>query len=194
MTENPTPQNPLLSLSPEILQRHAKSAKIAGFVCLLLGIAAFIVPGVFTLAIEIVIGSLLLVAGLAQIFAAFGAAGSKHRLLALVTGLLTAAVGVLFLLNPLQGVIALTALLGIYFLASGVFRLAYSFQLAGPGSRGVSIFNAVISIVLGALVLSGWPESSPFILGIFLGIDLIFIGFFLLTYSSACKQIPRSLD
>ena len=95
----------------------------------------------------------------------------------------------LFLLNPLKGVIALTAILGIYFLASGIFRLAYSFQLAGPGSRGVSLFNAVISIVLGALVLSGWPESSLFLLGIFLGIDLIFFGFFLLTYGSACKQM-----
>ena len=189
MSNEPTPPpSPLLNLSPEVLQRHSKSARTAGWICLAIGIAAFILPGVFTLGIEILIGTLLLIAGLTQVFAAFGSIGSKHWFLAMVTGLLSAVVGVLFLTNPLKGIITLTILLGIFFLVSGVARLIYSFQLAGKGSRGISIFNAAITILLGVLILSGWPESSPVILGIFLGIDLIFVGIFLLTYSSACKQ------
>ncbi|MBC2601841.1 HdeD family acid-resistance protein [Puniceicoccus vermicola] len=190
MSQNPVP-SPFLNVSPEILQRHAKSAKIAGIVCILIGIAAMAIPGVFTLGIEIFIGSLLLVAGLTQVFAAVGSIGSRHWFLALLTGILTTAVGILFLTNPLKGIITLTALLGIFFLASGIVRLIYSFQLSGKGSAGVSIFNAIVTIILGALVLSGWPESSPVILGIFLGIDLIFFGLFLLTYSSACKRFSE---
>ncbi|MGE9291328.1 MAG: HdeD family acid-resistance protein [Puniceicoccales bacterium] len=186
MSTEPT-SSPFLKLPAEVLDRHAKSAKIGGFICILVGIAAMAIPGVFTLGIEIFIGTLLLIAGLTQVFAAFGSMGSRHWFLALFTGLLSTAVGILFLTNPLKGIITLTALLGIFFLVSGIFRLVYSFQIAGKGSAGASIFNAIITIILGALVLSGWPESSPFILGIFLGIDLVFFGFFLLTYSSACK-------
>ncbi len=189
MNETPLPPAALANLSPEVLRRHAKSAKIGGLISILIGIAAIALPGLFTLGIEILIGTLLLVAGLTQVFSAFGSTGSRHWLLALLVGLLSAGVGILFLTNPLQGIMTLTALLGIYFLASGILRLIYSFQLSGTGSRGFSIFNAIISIILGALVLSGWPETSLFILGLFLGIDLIFFGFFLITYSSACKQM-----
>tara|TARA_R100000027_G_scaffold67028_1_gene64271 strand:- start:7678 stop:8262 length:585 start_codon:yes stop_codon:yes gene_type:complete len=190
MSTEPTPPV-LLNLSPETLNRHAKSAKIWGIVSILIGIAAIAVPGLFSLGIEIFVGTLLLVAGLTQVFAAFGSLGSRHWFLALLIGLLTTAVGVMFLTNPLKGILTLTALLGIFFLVSGFFRLIYSFQLTSGGSKGVSIFNAIITLVLGGLVLGGWPESSPFILGIFLGIDLIFFGLFLLTYSCTCNQLQN---
>jgi len=185
----PTPSIQAFGLSPDKLRRHAKGTFWAGVIALILGILAIALPGIFTLAVEILVGSLLLVAGLAQIFAAFGSIGSKNWWLALLTGILSAAIGVLFLLNPFQGAAALTALLGIFFLISGTFRLIYCLNLKGVPGSGFGIFNAIVTLVLGVLVLVGWPGSSIYVIGILLGIDLLFLGIFLITFGNACKKL-----
>ena len=38
------------------------------------------------------------------------------------------------------------------------------------------LFSAVISIVLGGLIISQWPATGLYMLGLFLGIELIFAG------------------
>ncbi|MEM0964829.1 MAG: DUF308 domain-containing protein [Verrucomicrobiota bacterium] len=192
MPETPSLPNPFANLGPDVLRRNSKAAFWGGILSVILGIAAISLPGVFTLGIEVFIGTLLVIGGLVQVFSAFGSIGSKNWLLAGFVGALTAVVGVLFLLNPLKGVVALTALLGIFFLVSGVFRLVAAIQLRGSGkATGFAVVNAVITIVLGGLVLAEWPESSIYILGLFLGIDLIFIGLSLIAVSGAMKQAGK---
>jgi uncharacterized membrane protein HdeD (DUF308 family) len=192
MSQEPPLPSALSNLTPEKLRRHGKSAFRGGVISILLGLGAIALPGLFTLGIEIFIGTLLLIAGLSQIFSAIGSTGSKNWWLALLSGILTALVGGLFLLNPLKGVVALTVILGIFFLVSGIFRLFYSAQLKATPGAGWGTINAVISIILGVLVLTGIPEASTFILGLFLGIDLLFFGFFLLVFGSACRNAADS--
>lgn len=192
MTESKLPSIDPLGLSPENLRRHAKGTFWAGIIAVILGILAIALPGIFTLGVEILVGSLLLVAGLAQVFAAFGSIGSKNWWLALLTGVLATVIGILFLINPFKGAAALTALLGIFFLVSGMFRLFYCIQLKGVPGTGFGIFNAIVTLILGILVLAGWPSSSVYVIGILLGIDLLFLGFFLINFGNACKKLGRA--
>ena len=191
LSEHPSP---LPGLDPARLCRHAKGSFWGGIVSIIIGLAAIALPGLFTLGIEIFIGTLLTIAGISQVFASLSSVGSRHWWLALLTGLLTAVVGVLFLLNPFQGAAALTAVFGALFLVSGFFRLFYASQLRGVEGAGWGIFNAIVGIALGVLILAGWPGTSTFILGLFLGIDLLFFGFFLIVFGRACQRIGEGPD
>lgn len=185
---DPTDPLPAIGLDPGKLRKHARATFWTGVGAIVLGVLAVLLPGIFTLGIEIFIGSLLLVAGGFQTVGALGSFRARHSWLALLTGLLTAAVGLLFLLNPFQGAAALTALLGAFFLVAGMFRLLYGIRLRGTPGSGWGVFNGIVTLALGVLVLAGWPETSLFILGLFLGIDLIFLGFFLTAVGGACRR------
>jgi len=66
-------------------------------------------------------------------------------------------------------------LLGILYLALGAFRTAYVVSHHVP-KRLWHLFNALISFILGILILANWPASSLYIIGLFVGIDLFFTG------------------
>jgi uncharacterized membrane protein HdeD (DUF308 family) len=61
------------------------------------------------------------------------------------------------------------------FLVGGLFQLVGSVALALPG-WGWQAADGVITFVLGLLVLAGWPTSGLWVIGLFLGIDLILYG------------------
>lgn len=93
----------------------------------------------------------------------------------LIVGLLYATVGYMLIQSPLYSSIPLTLLLGIFYVIVGIFRIGYasSFRLI---KWQWSMFNGVISLLLGILILANWPASSLYIIGLFVGIDLIFAG------------------
>jgi uncharacterized membrane protein HdeD (DUF308 family) len=63
----------------------------------------------------------------------------------------------------------------MFFLVGGLFQLVGSVALALPG-WGWQAADGVITFVLGLLVLAGWPTSGLWVIGLFLGIDLILYG------------------
>ncbi len=78
--------------------------------------------------------------------------------------------------NPLLTAVWLTLILGAALVASGIMRifLGFNMQLARPGSGWSS--SGVITLLLGIIILIHWPVSSLYVLGIFLGVDLVFAG------------------
>jgi uncharacterized membrane protein HdeD (DUF308 family) len=66
--------------------------------------------------------------------------------------------------------------MGIFFLIGGLFQLIGSFAVSLPG-WGWQALDGIITIILGALVLAQWPASGLWVVGLFIGIDLIFYGF-----------------
>jgi len=83
--------------------------------------------------------------------------------------------GVLLIDSPLLGSISLTLMLGIFYVVLGFFRLLYSVSLRSP-QWGWSTLNALVSLLIGGLILASWPTSGLFVIGLFVGIDLMFTG------------------
>jgi uncharacterized membrane protein HdeD (DUF308 family) len=78
--------------------------------------------------------------------------------------------------NPLLAAALLTLLLGCALLVSGIMRIVLAFSMKeGTPWMWVAVSGA-ITLLLGLIILAHWPVSSLYILGIFLGIDLIFAG------------------
>ncbi|MBD3389982.1 HdeD family acid-resistance protein [Candidatus Micrarchaeota archaeon] len=146
-----------------------------GVLLLLFGFAVIIFPAAGTFTVEILFGIILLVAGITQVVLAFQARKWGGFLFTLLAGLLYLVVGVLLLVFPLQGTITLTLLLGAALLLGGIFKVALAFKTK-PDMYGWLTFDGVISLLLGALVLAGWPSDAVWVMGLLFGIDLLFSG------------------
>jgi len=148
-----------------------------GIALVLLGMFAISAAMFTTLLSVVLIGVIILIAGAIIIIDAvtFWRVKMSGFVLHLFMGILYVAVGIALVKDPLQGSISLTFLLGVLYLALGAFRTAYVLLHRAP-RWDLSLFNALISLILGMLILASWPASSLYIIGLFVGIDLVFSG------------------
>ena len=99
-------------------------------------------------------------------------AGFFHHLLAAI---LFGVVGGLLVSRPLLSAEALTIVMAAFFMVGGLFQAIGSVVVGLPG-WGWQLLDGVITFVLGVLVFCQWPASGLWVIGLFVGIDLIFYG------------------
>jgi len=146
-----------------------------GIGLLLLGIAAVAGSVTATVATMVFFGWLLLMASGIEIVQAVMVgkwAGFFYHLLAAI---LFGVTGVLLVTRPVISAEVATIFMAMFFMIGGLFQLIGSFAIAVPG-WGWLAADGIISFVLGVLVLAQWPASGLWVIGLFLGIDLIFYG------------------
>jgi uncharacterized membrane protein HdeD (DUF308 family) len=155
-------------------------------------IAGVIALGSVVMATEtavLVVGIMMVMAGVAEIISAFNVKDWGKFALWMLLGLLYVAAGVICWLNPLMAATTLTLFLGIALMIGGIVRafLAWNVREAGKPWGWVAV-SALITLLLGLMIVAKWPYSSVYTLGIFLGVDLIFIGSAWLTIGLALKK------
>jgi uncharacterized membrane protein HdeD (DUF308 family) len=91
--------------------------------------------------------------------------------------------------NPAAGALSLTLLLAAFFMVGGILRIVAAVSFRFPG-RGWAVFGGLVTLVLGAMIWSEWPTSSIWVIGTFVGIDLIFDGWSLVMTGMAARQLP----
>jgi uncharacterized membrane protein HdeD (DUF308 family) len=146
-----------------------------GVVSALLGLTALTLVGTATIASVYLIALFMIFVGGSEIVLGVNAHVWSNRLLLVVVGLLYIVAGAFALANPLTGAAGLTLLLGASLFATGLVRIYLGVKLP-HGPSGLVVLAGVITTLLGMLILFGWPENSIFVLGIFLGVDLLFYG------------------
>ncbi len=90
-------------------------------------------------------------------------------------GLLYIIAGVMLFANPLRASIVLTLAFAIAWIASGIVRLFQSY-LYWEWSGWLLLLSGVVGIVAGLIILSKWPISGLWVLGLLVGIDLLVHG------------------
>jgi uncharacterized membrane protein HdeD (DUF308 family) len=93
----------------------------------------------------------------------------------LVAAVLFGVVGFLIIWRPLATAEILTLLMGAFFLATGLFQIIAPAITALP-DWGWHVLNGVIALLLGVLVLAQWPVTGLWVIGTFVGIELLFYG------------------
>jgi uncharacterized membrane protein HdeD (DUF308 family) len=146
-----------------------------GIALVLLGILAIARAVAATVVSMLFFGWLLLIASGIEIVQAImvgkWAGLFQHWLGAVLFGVL----GALIIWRPLVTAEILTLLMGLFFLVAGLFQLITPFMVSLP-EWGWHALNGLITLVLGILVLAQWPVSGLWVIGLFLGIELIFYG------------------
>ena len=155
---------------------------LLGVLIFLVGLFGVIWPIVLTTTTIFFLAYLLIVGGAILLIHAISHFKGQGFWLSLLSGLLFLVIGILFLTHPGVSLATLTLFIGGIFLVSGVYRIFVSIVLRFY-AWGFSLFSGIISLILGYLVLAHWPSSSLWVLGLFVGIDLIFIGWFIMLTS-----------
>jgi uncharacterized membrane protein HdeD (DUF308 family) len=123
-----------------------------------------------------VVGIMMLVAGVAEVFNAFQIKTWGKFLLWLLIGILYIVAGFGTFENPLLAASLLTLLLGCALLVSGLMRIILGFGMKEEMPWLGVVFSGVVTLLLGLIILAHWPVSGLYILGLFLGLDLLFAG------------------
>lgn len=132
-------------------------------------------------------GLLLIGAGGVQIVHAFMARQWSGLFLSLLLGLLYLATGVICVSKPSAAAVGLTLWIAAFCFIAGLFRMATS-ALMRFDHWGWVFFNGLITFILGILILSDWPLSGLWVIGLFVGIDMILSGWSCILLSLAARQ------
>lgn len=148
---------------------------VLGILMILVGVMAISAAAITGLAAIIVIGAALGIAGFVEIIHGLGKGHKAYRPLRLLGGLLSLVVGVLFVLRPMAGLSTLTLLLAAYFFASGLFHSVTSLMDRYP-NWGWDLAYGIAALVLGVIVVAGWPISALWVVGTLVGIEILMRG------------------
>jgi uncharacterized membrane protein HdeD (DUF308 family) len=161
-----------------------------GIILVVVGVIAVATPLVASLATAVAFGSLLVLGGIAQLVGAFWTRDWSGFFLSLLMGVLYLVVGLMFLRHPGDALVAMTLLLACALMVGGLFRIIASLWYKFP-FWGWTLAAGVINLLLGLYIYSQWPFDSFIILGLFLGIDLIFTGWTWVVLALALKDRAR---
>lgn len=165
---------------------------IVGAALILGGIAALGRPLAAGVAATIFIGWLMVFAGASHFLGALAGRGFGQMLLRLVLALIYAAAGVWLLTSPGKGLALLTLVLGITLIVDGMATFVYAFALPYFVGKGILFLSAMFSILVGIVIWVKWPLSSTLVIGILLGIRLLFAGFSFVAMGFAVKNAPEA--
>lgn len=180
---NPSPARPIRK--PELRRRLT----IIGIVFAVLGGLAILLPALATLAAELLIAWLLILWGGAGLWFAwemrpepewrYGAGAFGIALL----------LGLVFLLFPRIGIETMTVLMMIVFLMEGVVSILLGLRLSGRlRNWGWMAVSGVCSLIVGLIILIGWPGTAAWTLGLLLGVNFMTTGISLVMLGKAAKD------
>jgi uncharacterized membrane protein HdeD (DUF308 family) len=169
------------------LQQHWVWLLGLGIISIILGAIALSSSVLFTMASVIFFGWILLVVGVLEVAHGFWQRRWGGVFLHLLNGILSVVVGVLMIGNPAASALILTLLLAMFFMVAGLFRISAALVMRFP-RWGWRLLNGIVTLLLGILIWAQWPLSGLWVIGLFVGVDLIFSGWASVMLSLAARQ------
>ena len=179
----------------DAIARRWKLLVIQGAILTLLGILAIALPRFATLTVELFIGWLFLIAGIAGLVAIIALRDIPAFLWGLVTAALSVVTGILLLWHPAAGAVSLTILLTAFFITEGIFQTAaaLAYREVLGGSWGFVLLSGITDLVLAAIIVFALPQSAGWTLGILVGINLITSGYGILIIAFVGRRLAKEL-
>jgi uncharacterized membrane protein HdeD (DUF308 family) len=162
---------------------HSSALSITIAILLILaGLAAIFLPFLAGIAISIAVGWLLLFAGIFHLVFGWHTRSAGAVIWKILVGLAYLFAAFWILEHPGRGLLTLTLVLAFYLFFEGIFEaIIYAKLRKFPGS-GWFLFDAIVTIVLGIMILMSWPVSSAWAVGTLIGISILFSGITRLSY------------
>jgi uncharacterized membrane protein HdeD (DUF308 family) len=158
-----------------------------GILLSVLGVLLIVAPVLGTLAVDLLIAWFLIIGGVAEVIHAFMEKAWRGFLLELASGVLYLIVGGLLLFNPMAGAQALTLVLAAFLLVEGIVRIAMALRLRPAQGWGWLLFGGIVSVILAVLIWMQWPASGLWVIGLLVGINLLFTGWSLTMMAIATR-------
>ncbi len=157
------------------------------------GILAIALPLVAGITINLLIAWLLVFSGGAHLVFSWHTRTTGGFLWELLVGILYIVIGVYMLVHPLRGLMSLTLALAIYLFLEAILEFVLGFKLRPLPGSGWLLFDGVITLILAVMIWRTWPSSSAWVIGILVGISMLFSGTSRLMLSLAARSATSKL-
>lgn len=189
---------PAESYSPGAVLRHELHALQQQWWCfLLLGISLIIIgslciaaPLIGSIATILFLGFLLLAAGITQVISSFWAGKWSGMLMHMLVGVLYGVVGYMIIDAPGLSLIVATKFIAIFLIVSGIFRIVAAL-VERFHDWGWVLLNGVVSLLLG-LIINRQPGDSLWLIGLFVGIEMIFNGWAWVMLALGLRRVGKA--
>jgi len=191
MSTNNADLDRLQSAVANSLHMHWRLFLTEGIVLLVLGVIAIVVPPIATIAVEILIGWLLLVSGVVGLIATLRARSAPGFGWSLVSAILGIAAGIVLLGWPLSGALSLTMILTVFLVLEGVVSILYALEHKREisGRWGAMLFSGIVDLLLASIIFAGLPGTAAWAIGLLVGINLVFGGSALIAMALHARNI-----
>jgi uncharacterized membrane protein HdeD (DUF308 family) len=177
--------------SLQTVKQVSAAVTLWGVLTIVLGFLAMGAPLITGLALAVLIGVSMVVAGLLQTIHAFQAACIKRGILRFLFGGITALAGLAIIGQPGIALATLTLFLAVYFVVDGLTTLLASSAVASGQGRMWVVLNGIVTLVLGIMIWRGWPLSGAWAIGILVGVRLMFSGMTMMALGSAGRAAGK---
>jgi uncharacterized membrane protein HdeD (DUF308 family) len=184
--------NAEMNINKNLVDNFKKYAKISGTIFILLGLAGIIYPAFMSLTTLAFVSYLMIFAGIMAGWMTWSS--NKNDWAGWLKSVLLVMVGLFMLFYPVQGVAAIGLLFAVYFLMDAFAGFGLAFSLKPQKIWWLWLINAITSLVLGILFIWGWPLSSLWLVGLFVGISLLFDGIALLSGGMWLDDIEKTKE
>lgn len=169
-------------------KQSTASLTVMGVLMAVFGLLAIGSPAVAGEMVVQVIGAVVLIVGILQVVAGFRTEGFKQKMPHLMLGVLLFFCGLCLLSEPLLGMAYITLLMAIFFLVEGVMKILAAFSYRPASGWLYMLASGVLAMVLGVLIGNGWPASTGWVIGLFVGVDLMITGISMVALASAVRR------
>ena len=167
---------------------------VLGILTIILGFFAMMAPMMAGVAVTLMVGVLLIAAGIARTIFAFKCKSWGKGILVFLLGLLTLLVGLYMVARPGVALVTLTLFLAAYFFVDGILEIIEAFDLKPIKGWGWMLFGGIVSILLGFMIWRQWPISGAWAVGILVGIKLVFAGWSMVGIGAAGRSVAGAAE
>lgn len=185
-------ESPIVAMSQAELRKHWKSVMFEGILFIVLGFIALIVPAAFSIGFELLVGWLFLIGGGIQLYRAIQSNMAPGFWWMVISSVFAMIFGVLLVFHPLQGLVALTAIIGAFFLADGIVKVLFAYSVREFTPWGWVVLSGLCSIFIGLIVFSGWPFTASWFIGTLIGVYLIINGLGFIMVSAHAHKADKA--
>ena len=153
-----------------------------------IGAGAVAYAAAATLVTVLYFGILLLASGIVQLVNAPLSRNWSGFFLHLLAAIVHLVLGAILVDQPLRAAEQLTLILAVAFLIAGGLRLLGALIRHFPGWNWV-LLNGLITFALGIAIWRQWPSASLWVIGTFVGVDMIFNGWSWVMLAMAVKAV-----
>lgn len=173
----------------EAARSGSRAGSIWGIVVLILGILAIAMPFITGVAVTLMIGFILIAAGLAEFIYTFKSKSFGEGFFRFLFGLLAVLAGLSLVTQPDAGLATITLFLAVWFFVDGIITFVQGFRWRPFDGWGWMVFSGIVSIILGVMIWRQFPVSALWLVGLLVGIRLIFAGWTMIMLGSVSEAI-----
>ena len=132
----------------------------SGLLTVIIAVTAFFLPDIHVLSSSVIVGGLLLVAGLAELAFGIKRGWDVVGTAAVWSGIITAAAGLLFVLKPSTAYFPVANAVLLWLVARGIFMLVMAVRTGDRRCGGWMALTGLADLTLGVILIAGLPVTA----------------------------------